>query len=320
MIDRRSYGGDYFLLYHNPAFYSYRWKEAEMYKAEWLPWDYPVDDAMNEYIACQTPEYIDKLLWEMKEQIKVGFDGMNFDCFPLGGGFNTVSMKAFRERPGRVPVINNSNMLQTASPGIATCTNLFGWRELMKRTAHLLYTENRLVFGVPWVELHSTNATVPSVAAFCSTVITTECAAKGNDYYDRFPVGYTLGDLTGTQSGVIPRPIFSTHSTRVSKEDQLRSMLSYSFAYAMMNHSDQGIAGRFDHYRIARDEVFSFGYGRKENKTIAFYDREKQPVTCDAKDVRTTQVIRPDGKALLMIGNTGDSILANEKSAWWKRR
>ena len=310
MIDRRSYGGDYFLLYHNPAFYSYRWKEAEMYKAEWLPWDYPVDDAMNEYIACQTPEYIDKLLWEMKEQIKVGFDGMNFDCFPLGGGFNTVSMKAFRERPGRVPVINNSNMLQTASPGIATCTNLFGWRELMKRTAHLLYTENRLVFGVPWVELHSTNANVPSVTAFCSTVITTECAAKGNDYYDRFPVGYTLGDLTGTQSGVIPRPIFSTHSTRVSKEDQLKTLISFSFAYAMMNHSDQGIAGRFDHYRIARDEVFSFGYGRKENKTIAFYDKEKQPVTCDAKDVRTTQVIRPDGKALLMIGNTGDKVHA----------
>ena len=87
-------------------------------------------------------------------------------------------------------------------------------------------------------------------------------------------------------------------------------MLSYSFAYAMMNHSDQGIAGRFDHYRIARDEVFSFGYGRKENKTIAFYDKEKQPITCDAKDVRTTQVIRPDGKALLMIGNTGDKVHA----------
>ena len=310
MIDRRSYGGDYFLLYHNPAFYSYRWKEAEMYKAEWLPWDYPVDDAMNEYIACQTPEYIDKLLWEMKEQIKVGFDGMNFDCFPLGGGFNTVSMKAFRERPGRVPVINNSNMLQTASPGIATCTNLFGWRELMKRTAHLLYTENRLLFGVPWVELHSTNATVPSVAAFCSTVITTECASKGYDYYDRFPVGYALGDLTGTQAGVIPRPIFSTLSTRIPTADQLRSMISFSFAYGMMNHCDQGITGRCNDYRIARDEVFSFGYGRKENKTIAFYDKAQQPITCNAKGVRTTQVIRPDGKALLMIGNTGDSVLA----------
>ena len=310
LMDRRSYGEDYFLMYHNPAFYSKRWAEAEMYKAEWLPWDYPVDDAHNEYIACQTPQYIDKMLWEMRKQIRYGLDGMNFDCFPLGGGFNTVSMGAFREKPGAAPIINNTNMLQIASAGIHPSTNLFGWREIMKRTAHLLYTEKRLVFGVPWVEVHATNAIVPAVAAFCSTVITTECASKGKDYFDRFPNGYTLCDLTGTQSGVIPRPIFSTVSTLIPVKDQISSMLAYSFAYGMMNHCDQGISRGYKEYRTARDEVFTFGYGRPENKTIAFYDKEKQPVTCNAAKVRTTQVIRPDGKALLMIGNTGDKVKA----------
>ncbi|MBR2440336.1 MAG: hypothetical protein IKB25_09095 [Lentisphaeria bacterium] len=310
LLDRRAYSDDYFLIYHNPAYYSKRWAEAEMYKAEWLPWDYPVDDAHNEYIACQTPEYIDKLMWEMQTQIKYGFDGMNFDCFPLGGGFNTVSMKAFREKPGHVPIINNANMLQIASPGIRSAKNLFGWRELMKRTAHLLYVNNRLVFGVPWVEVHSTNATVPSVAAFCSTVITTECASKGGHYFDRFPDSYTLSDLVGAASGVIPRPIFSTHSTTVSVPEQIKTLISFSFAYALMNHVDQGIARGYKEYQTMRDEVFSFGYGRPENKTIAFYDREKQPVTCNAENIRTTQVIRPDGKALLMVGNLGGKVKA----------
>ena len=308
LMDRRSYGEDYILMYHNPAFYSCRWAEAEMYKAEWLPWDYPVDDAHNEYIACQTPQYIDKMLWEMRTQARYGFSGMNFDCFPLGGGFNTVSMNAFRERPGAAPIISNVNMLQIASPGIQAGTNLFGWRELMKRTAHMLYTEKRLTFGVPWVEVHSTNAIVPSVAAFCSTVITTECASKGKDYYDRFPDSYTLCDLVGTQSGVVPRPIFSTVSSLIPKAEQVRTMIAFSFAYGLMNHCDQGIERGHKEYRIARDEVFTFGYGRPENKTIAFYDKEPQPIKCNAKNIRTTQVIRPDGKALLMVGNLGGKV------------
>ena len=77
-----------------------------------------------------------------------------------------------------------------------------------------------------------------------------------------------------------------------------------------MNHCDQGVTRGYKDYLTARDEVFSFGYGRPQNKTIAFYDKEKQPITCNAKDIRTTQVIRPDGKALLMIGNLGGKVKA----------
>ena len=306
MYDRRPYGNDYFLIYHNPAFYSCRWAEAEMYKAEWLPWDYPVDDAHNEYVACQTPQYIDKMLWEMQTQIDYGFDGMNFDCFPLGGGFNTVSMGAFRKAPGPVPFILNSNMLQTAPYGIVSCSNLFGWRELMKRTAHLLYSKGRTVFGVPWVDLHTTSGAVPSVTAFCSTVITTECASNGSHYFDRFPASYVMSDLAGMQAGIIPRIIVSTHSSKLPVKEQVHSLIAFSFAYGLMNHVDQGVTRNQKDYGKVRDEVFTFGYGRPENRTIAFYDKEKQPISCNAKEVLTTQVIRPDGKALLMAGNTGD--------------
>ena len=310
VLDRRNFGLDYYLQYHNPAFYSYRWPEAEMYKAEWLPWDYPVDDAHNEYIAAQSSTYIDKMLWEILTQIRWGMDGMNFDCFALGGGHNSVSMKGFRDAPGRVPMVTNSNMLQIASPGYIPATNLFGWRELLKRTAHLLYTEKRLVFGVPWVELHSTNIQAVPVAAFCSTVITTECASGGNDYFDRFPRAAVLADIAGLQSGVVPRNIISTKSTKLSPEEQMRTMMGLCFAYGLMNHFDQGIMKGYTDYGTARDAIFSFGYGRPENQTIAFYDKETQPVTCNAKNIRTTQVIRPDGMALILVGNIGENVKA----------
>ncbi len=306
--DQRAWGDHYFLVYNDPAYYSYRWKEAEMYKAEWLPFDYPVDDALNEYIACKTSEYIDKMLFEMRRYARWGIEGMNFDCFPLGGGRNTVAKGAFRDKPGPVPLMHNHNMLQIVPYGIVPCTDLFGWRELTKRTAHMLYTEGKLVHGVPWVELHSTDAAVPAVTAFCSTVITTECASKGGDYFDRFPESYVLGDLVGTQAGVMPRPIVSTHSDKMPREEQVKSLITWSFAYGLMTHCDQGVLKKQKDFQVMRDEIFSFGFGRPQNKTIAFYDKEKQPISCNAAKVRTTQVIRPDGKALLMIGNTGDKV------------
>ena len=308
--DQRVWGDHYFLVYNDPAHYSYRWKEAEMYKAEWLPWDYPVDDALNEYVACKTPQYIDKMLYDMRRYARWGIEGMNFDCFPLGGGRNTVSCGAFREKPGPVPLIYNHNMLQIAPYGIVPCRNLFGWRELTKRTAHMLYTEGRLVHGVPWVELHSTDSAVPAVTAFCSTVITTECASLGSDFFDRFPESYLLSDLAGLQAGVMPRPIVSTRSSKLSRQEQVKSLISWSFASGLMTHCDQGVLRGQKDFQVMRDEIFSFGFGRPGNKTIAYYDKEPQPIKCKAPMVRTTQVIRPDGKTLLMVGNMGDKVTA----------
>ena len=112
----------------------------------------------------------------------------------------------------------------------------------------------------------------------------------------------------GTQAGVVPRTIVSTHSSKLSRAEQVRSLISWSFANGMLNHTDQGVLKNQKDFAVMRDVIFGFGYGRPQNKTIAYYDKEKQPISCNAKSVRTTQVIRPDGKALLMIGNTGDKV------------
>jgi hypothetical protein len=310
--DKRKYGQKYLLLYHNPSLYSSCWPEAEMYKAEWLPWDYPVDDAANEYIATHTKEYIDKMLYEMRGQVRMGYDGMNFDCFPLGGGFNTGIGVAYRVAPGKVPLIHNKNMLSIAPPGIRPGKSLFTWRELTKRTATMLYMENKLVYGRPWVELHATHCQCVPVTAFCSTTITWERGSSGGEYQNRYPESYILADIVGSQSGIIPRTIVSTKGAMkgVSKAEEVKTLIATSFGFALMNHSDQGVERGHKEYASARDLVFSFGYGSPNVKIFPFWGKKKQPVSCDAKDIRMTVAVRPDGKALLMIGNLGNKVKA----------
>ncbi|MBO4512190.1 MAG: hypothetical protein J5746_05460 [Victivallales bacterium] len=305
--DKRHIGVDMFMMYNDPTLYSCRWPEAEMYKAEWLPWDYPADDAINEYTCTHNKSYTDKLLWFMKSQVARGFDGMNFDCFPLGGGFNTTVLGAFRATPGKVPNLHNGNMLQTASAGIKTAGCLFSWRELTRRTAIMLYKEGKTFMGYPWVELHTTNCQCIPVTAFCSTTITWERSARGNEYQRRFPEGFVMAETAGAQSGTIPRCIVSTHKTQtLTGHDIAETLVAHTFAYGLLNHTDQGVIAKDANYKLWRDYVFDFGYGRPANKTILFYSKEKQPVTCSQPGIRTTQVIRPDKKALVLIGNLLD--------------
>ena len=306
--DWRMYGPKYFLLYHDPALYSSRWPEAEMYKAEWCPAPYGVDDAQNEYYSNICDSYLDKLLYEMRNEVRLGFDGMNFDCFPLGGGFNDVAGKAYRVRDGVAPFLHNDNILRVAPQGLRPAGNLFQWRELCKRTAHMLYTEKRLTYGVPWVDLHATHGQAVPITAFCATTITHERSSGGGEYFDRFPDSFAQADTAGTQSGIIPKTIVSTRGK--NPEAELRTLIAFCYAYGFMNIFDQGVFVKSDAYRLSRDYPFTFGYGAPENQTLPFYGKKPQPVKCSNPAIRTTQVIRPDGKALIMIGNLGEDTVA----------
>ncbi|MBQ7175965.1 MAG: hypothetical protein IJS08_01010 [Victivallales bacterium] len=305
--NKRHLGVDKFIMYNDPLLYSCLWPEAEMYKAEWLPWDYPADDAINEYACTHNKSYMDKLLWYMRERARRGFDGMNFDCFPLGGGYNTTVNGGYRFRPGKVPNLHNGNMLQTASAGIKPANSLFKWRELTRRTAIMMFQEGKTFMGYPWVELHTTNSQCVPVTAFCSTTITWERSSRGDEYQLRFPEGFIMAESAGTQSGTVPRCIVSTKPMPGhDPHDIAESLVAHSFAYGLLQHVDQGIIKNDKNYALWRDIVFDFGYARPENKTLFFYSQEKQPVTCSQPGIKTSQVIRPDGKTLVLIGSSLD--------------
>ena len=111
----------------------------------------------------------------------------------------------------------------------------------------------------------------------------------------------------------IVSPAFAPRfSHRVGKNPQaeLRTLIAFCYAYGFMNVFDQGVFVKSDDYRLSRDYPFTFGYGAPENQTLPFYGKKPQPVKCSNPAIRTTQVIRPDGKALIMIGNLGEETVA----------
>ena len=176
----------------------------------------------------------------------------------------------------------------------------------------MLFLENKLVYGRPWVELHATHAQCVPVTAFCSTTITWERSSAGGLYQNRFPENYILADTVGTQSGIVPRVIVSTKGAieGITPEEEVKTLIATSFGYALMNHCDQGVIRNQKDYAFARDTVFTFGYGKPEVKIYPFWGKERQPVRCQVPDIRLTSVVRPDGQALVMIGNLGDEVTA----------
>lgn len=280
--------------YMNPALLTCFWPEWEMYKSEWQQFNYPVENYMNEYMCSLVKSRRDKLLYDARELVRLGFMGINFDCFPCGsGGGNTITSHAYHDQKGR---------LRHTSGGIMR------WRLAVKRTAHMLYSENKLVNGRPWVDVHTTMYMPVPLVSFASTITTWERGSNGGDYQVRFPESNILADTIGTQAGVYPFPIVSTKMGDDSrKERELKTLMSTMCSFGLMHLMDQGIIYS-EWFDKAWNYIFDFGYG--SNDVELFFTWEKQPVTTEAKDIRMTIAKRKDGKTLLMIGNLGSEVSA----------
>ncbi len=280
--------------YMNPALLTCFWPEWEMYKSEWQQFNYPVENTMNEYMCSLVKSRRDKLVYDARELVRLGFMGINFDCFPCGsGGGNTITSNAYHDNNGRLR---------------HTCGGIMRWRLAVKRTAHMLYSEKKLVYGRPWVDVHTTMYMPVPLVSFASTITTWERGSNGGDYQVRFPESNILADTIGTQAGVYPFIIVSTKmGDEARKERELKTLMSTMCSFGLMHLMDQGIIYR-DWFDKAWNYIFDFGYGREDVEL--FFSWEKQPVSTDTKDIRMTVARRKDGKTLLMIGNLGAAVSA----------
>ncbi len=280
--------------YMNPTLLTCFWPEWEMYKSEWQQFNYPEENLMNEYMCSLVKSRRDKLVYDARELVRIGFMGINFDCFPMGsGGGNTITSNAYHDSNGRLR---------------HTCGGIMRWRLAVKRTAHMLYSEKKLVYGRPWVDVHTTMYMPVPLVSFASTITTWERGSNGGDYQVRFPESNILADTIGTQAGVYPFPIVSTRmGDETRKERELKTLMSTMCSFGLMHLMDQGILYR-DWFDKAWNYIFDFGYGREDVEL--FFSWEKQPVSTDAKDIRMTIAKRKDGKTLMMIGNLGAAVSA----------
>ncbi len=279
------------IMYVDPTAISCFWPEDEMYKAEWNPWTFPpVEPFYQEYLGRIPKSRIDKLLYDQRRAFQRGLAGSYFDCFDIGGGYNTETGIAWADEDGQVHPSGE----------------LFAWRELVRRTATMLYVMGKLEYGVPWVGVHTSLDMVVPVCSFASIAVA--CEKRGNlgDYQDRYRESEILADIIGTQAGIIPFTIVTTRKKDPTTE--LKSMLAMRFGFALMNLYDQSTALHNNPWaRKALDIVYDFGYGDPDVEVLPFYGEKRQPVIQNGKNARMTVVKRPDGRTLLMFGNWGDA-------------
>lgn len=287
----RALCSDHMLYYADPKAMSSCWPETEMYKGEWADGK---DNYSSAYDGSLTKSNIDRMLFAFRNVIRRGGDGIYYDCFSFRTSRDPVAGSAYRMDDG--VLVHGFDMLE--------------WRSLVKRTATMLYLEKRLTYGAPWVCVHSSNSMVVPVASFASTILTWERGGQGGDYQNRFPEGFVLSDTIGTQAGVMPFLIISSAVGDTARRvHELRTAFSLMCAYGIMKLHEQNMIYDKD-FDNAWNTVFNFGFGDPDVQYLPFWGYEKQPVVCDAKDVRMTVLVRKDGRALILVGNLGDQVKA----------
>lgn len=277
--------------YLNPMLITSFWPEWEMYKSEWYPEEWTHDNYFNEYMAYTSKTRIDKLMWDVKLALDLGFDGIYYDCFRSCGGRSLANPDVYIRKNGSVQ---------------GALTNVRAWREIMKRTATACYVRGKMYNGRPLVENHDTNGHIVPIMSFAMGGLSTERGSAGGEFPIRFPEGYTLAEITGGQTGKGTRYIVSTKKGDTAQQErELRSLMGFMCAYGMFSICDQNIIPRawFDK---AWNTVFDFGWGRPGVKQHFYWDGKPQPVTHDGRDVRVTVAEKSDA-ALLMFGNLGDA-------------
>ncbi len=291
-------------LYIDPIAISCFWPEDEMYKAEWNQYGpYPFyEPFFSECHSILTPSRIDKLLWDEQRAVRFGYDGIYFDLFSMENNDSHNSEMN--------PECLDENGELIGAPGF------LGWRELMKRTATMLYVNGRTLYGVPWVMNHTTMGNAIPVNSFASNILTWEHGGRRGDFQDRYAENEILADSLGTQDGCTSFILLNNLQDRnTPREKQVaKSATAILLGYALVNLEDQGF-GFAENQFVCKvlNIIYDFGYGDPGVEIYPFWGDRPQPVTHDGKDVRMTVVRRRDGRTLLMLGNLGKAVTVNLK-------
>ena len=292
VILRQMTGAKLRKFYLDPMLISCFWPEDEMYKAEWSPFEWPRDNYMSEYGGKITASRIDKLLYDAKTALELGYGGIFYDVFGCHRDYNFIvnPERAYLKDNGSIQIGGNDLLEQ---------------REIVKRTAVLCHLSGADYEGSPYVEVHTTDCYVVPVLSFAAVNNACERGAMGGVWQSRFPESYALTEICGRQAGTVPGVIVSARmGDKARRERELRSLMALMCAYGFFSLDDQGIV-RCDWFEKAWNTVFDFGWGRPDVRIHFYYDETPHPVTHNGKDVRLTVAAKSDS-ALFLFGNLGE--------------
>ena len=281
--------------YFNPLITSCYWPEYEMYKSEWGQWNWPQDNHVGEYDCKISPSRIDKLMYDANTALDDGYMGIYFDCFGCHRDYNYVI------NPGNAFLKPNGDVQMSVS-------DLLSQRELVKRAATLCHVRGLNVFGVPYVEIHTTDCMVVPVVSFGTVAITQERGVNGGEYHVRYPESFMIADTVGIQAGLAPCVIsYAKLGDTARRAREFDTLVSYICAFGIFSIADGGIVYNKEFDRLW-NAVFDFGWGKAEVTPHFSFDRTPAPVTHTGKDIRMTLGTKK-GAALMLFGNLGEEVV-----------
>ena len=274
--------------YGNPRELMTDWPEFEVYGDEWRksPWRKRVNSS---YAAEPSPSYIDFMIYNIRARLREGLiDGYYYDMITAYQVDN--------------PVISEAQEMSNGL--IRPVWGIFSLRELVKRTAVMMYQEKKDFCGYAPLWLHMTGAPFVPVLSFAGIQVDWEMNFSTMVYQKRFPIEYAICNSTGAQAGVYPTGILNFRGVPEEDFDRIaRSAIATCFVY----HVDPGFKQAAPQwFRPMLDKIYEFGYGKEDTVVIPAFAPEN-PVTVTPDRVKATVAKRADGALLLRIGNLGEA-------------
>ncbi len=273
----------YCIPYLNPRGMSYGWPETASYASEWRN-DAFVTGNDGHYFQNPVESYRDYTLPKLRELVRHGFAGIYFD--------NTFDSVNEDEIMG--PVIEyDLNRYRHHH-------TILEMRQMVKRTATMLYTEGKLLEDRPFLILHATNSMPLPLMAFASHQLDWEAYYGQSDYQERFSNGYILAESTGLQSGCVPQVLLDSDQT--PKENQATA-LALILPYCLLDIGQFHI-GPTAETAATLNAIRNFGYGEPDVEVSPCYDPVNPLRISD--NVRAA-LVRQENSALVLVGDFGSN-------------
>ena len=277
---------DYFFRYFNPRALCPSWPEREMYASQWFLAKGAAARTFNDQYCCHPDDdYIDFTLHHTLPYLERNWTGIYYDNL-----YDMVMQDPWagtsRSTPRKVPY-----------------WPIFPMRDLVKRTATMLW-ERKIAFkGLPAVMIHMTDCNVVPWLSFAGIALDWEMHYGDTPYPERFSDAYILTHSLGTQTGCIPWVL--VNSTGANGAKATDTLLPLTFGYDLLCQTDAGLTQTAEWKKI-QNFIRNFGYGLDDTLVWPGWD-ESNPVKLSSGSVRCTTVKRKDGRILLLLGNRGET-------------
>ncbi len=276
-------GSDFLVPYMNARATMLRWPEYRVFMDEWFCSEFRANNE-DDYNNSPVESYQDYLLDCIKKLLDEGLDGVYYDNIRDWTSPNVMTGPAYQLPSGKVQPY----------------FDIFDMRNLIKRTATLLYKEGKTFFdGRPIFVLHMTNTNLIPFTSLGGVTLDCEANYGSTDFQERFSEDWLQISAIGIQSGSIPEVLIQITGNNISWTS--RTFLATILAYDINSVMNAG--GLANIYFVTQKKLKNYGYGTDKVKVYPCYAPSGAVKT--SADVRISEYHNVDGSKVFCVSSFG---------------